>query len=181
MIAALVPALAVLAPPSSPAAAATACPAGGCAVTVDVRDYATARDNPAGGQLANFNYIVNVDNTKLPTDPLALSTREQQPPRGDRRPEPPDRQPAGWRYLISARSLNHKMWGTYVTVPNPATADGSLTARIDLTEQSGDPPAPARQDPGLRLRRQRLDQRRPGHRRGRPTGFQGRAAGADPQ
>jgi hypothetical protein len=142
MIAALVPPLAVLAPPSSPAAAATACPDGGCAVTVDVRDYATARDNPAGGQLANFTYIVNVDNTKLPTDPLALSTESNSPvvAVGDQSRTTVNL-PAG-RYLISARSLNHKMWGTYITLPNPATTDGSLTARIDLTEQSEAHPLP---------------------------------------
>ena len=142
VIAALVPPLAVLAAPSSPAAAATACPASGCAVTVDVRDFATARDNPAGGQLANFNYIVNVDNTKLPTDPLALSTESNSPvvAEGDQGRTTVNL-PAG-RYLITARSLNHKMWGTYVTLPNPATADGSLTARIDLTAQGEDHPLP---------------------------------------
>ena len=43
--------VAALLPPvvlAQPAAAATACPAGGCAVTVDVRDYPTAQP------LANF-------------------------------------------------------------------------------------------------------------------------------
>src|SRR5438552_1347430 len=34
------------------------------------------------------------------------------------------------------------MWGSYITLPNPATADGSLTARIDLSEQSEAHPLP---------------------------------------
>ena len=127
---------------STPAAAASACPAGGCALTVDVRDYATARDNPAGGQLADFTYLVNVDNTKRPGDPLALSTESNSPvvAEGDQSRRTVTL-PAG-RYLISARSLGHKMWGAYVTLPDPGTADGSLTARIDLTEQSDTHPMP---------------------------------------
>src|SRR5262245_21767995 len=55
-----------------PAAAATSCgegdptiAAGTCHITVDLRDY------PTGAPLTNFNYIVNVDNSKLPGDPLA--------------------------------------------------------------------------------------------------------------
>lgn len=137
--AALLPALAAYV---SPAQAATSCPAAGCAVTVDARDFATARDNPAGGQLANFTYIVNLDNTKLPSDPLALSTESNSPvvAEGDQS-RPTVNLPAG-RYLISVRSLDHKMWGQHITLPHPATANGSLTARIDLTEQSEAHPLP---------------------------------------
>jgi hypothetical protein len=138
-------AVAMLAPVSaatSPAAAATACPTGGCALTVDARDYPTARDNPGGGQLADFTFVVNVDNTKLPGDPLALATESNSPvvAEGDQS-HPTVHVPAG-RYLISARSLGHKMWGTYVRLPNPATADGALTARVDLTRQGDTNPLP---------------------------------------
>src|SRR5919198_6015134 len=91
--------------PTAPAQAATACPAAGCAVTVDVHDFAS------GSPLPNFNFIVNVDNTKLPSDPLALSTESNSPivalGNQDRRTV---NLPAG-RYLISARALDHKMWG----------------------------------------------------------------------
>ena len=139
VVAALLPAVVGL---SAPAAAATSCPAAGCAVTVDARDYPTARDNPAGGQLASFTYVVNKDNTKLPADPLAVSTESNSPlvATGDQS-RPTVNLPAG-RYLISVRSLGHKMWGQHITVPNPATADGSLTARIDLTVQSEANPLP---------------------------------------
>ena len=142
MVAALLPPIMGLTGAVSPALAATACPAGGCTVTVDVRDFATARDNPAAGQLTNFNYIINVDNTKLPSDPLALSTESNSPivAEGDQS-RPTVKLPAG-RYLISARSLNHKMWGRYITLPNDAATDGTLAARIDLTEQSEDHPLP---------------------------------------
>src|ERR1700750_3360706 len=57
----------------STAAAATSCPAAGCALTVDARDY------PTGNPLANFTYLVNKDNTKLASDPLALSTESNSP------------------------------------------------------------------------------------------------------
>src|SRR5437867_8674485 len=65
--------------PQAPARAATACPAAGCAVTVDVRHFTGSEGNPAAPALANFNYIINVDNTKLPTDPLALNTESNSP------------------------------------------------------------------------------------------------------
>ena len=55
------------------AQAAAACPTGGCTVTIDARDFAS------GKPLANFNYIVNIDNTKLPSDPMALSTESNSP------------------------------------------------------------------------------------------------------
>ncbi len=47
--------------------------AGSCNVTINARDY------PTGSPLTNFTYIVNVDNTKLPTDPNALSTESNSP------------------------------------------------------------------------------------------------------
>ncbi|MEZ0448692.1 SdrD B-like domain-containing protein [Cellulomonas sp. ICMP 17802] len=137
MATALVSGLATLSPTIAPVAhAATTCPAAGCAVTVD------ARDLPSGAPLGNFTYIINVDNTKLPDDPLAVSTQSNSAivAEGNQ-----DRTavnlPAG-RYLISVRSLDHKMWGKHITVPNPATPDGSLNARIDLSVQSGDHPLP---------------------------------------
>src|SRR5207342_1339917 len=55
------------------AAAATSCPADGCAVTIDARDF------PTGDPLDSFNYIINLDNTKLPSDPLSLSTESNSP------------------------------------------------------------------------------------------------------
>ncbi|MFF0268200.1 hypothetical protein [Kribbella sp. NPDC004536] len=118
------------------AQAAASCPAGGCAVTVDARDF------PTGAPLANFNYIVNVDNTKLPNDPKALSTESNSPivREGDQSRKTVSL-PAG-RYLISVRSLDHKMWGKYINLPADAAADGTLTARVDLTVQSADHPLP---------------------------------------
>src|SRR5258705_4295660 len=66
LLASLLPALPVASSVTTPAQAATSCPAGGCAVTVDARDFAS------GNPLANFTFIVNEDNSKLPSDPLAL-------------------------------------------------------------------------------------------------------------
>lgn len=133
---AFVTCVAALAPSTTPVAqAATTCPAAGCAVTVD------ARDLPTGAPLGDFTYIINVDNSKLPDDPLAVSTESNSAivAEGDQ-----DRTavnlPAG-RYLISVRSLDHKMWGQHITLPSTA-ADGSLTARIDLSVQSDDHPLP---------------------------------------
>src|SRR5262245_43548126 len=54
-------ALGVASSGTSPARAATSCPADGCAVTVDAHDFAS------GNPLANFNFIVNKDNSKLPS------------------------------------------------------------------------------------------------------------------
>jgi large repetitive protein len=141
VVAAFLPAVATVKAPTK-AHAATSCPAAGCAVTVDVRHFTGSEGNPAAPPLANFNFIVNVDNTKLPSDPLALSTESNSPivAEGNQ-----DRKtvnlPAG-RYLISARALDHKMWGSYITLPDDAAADGTMTARIDLTEQSEAHPLP---------------------------------------
>src|SRR5215472_11078246 len=120
VLASLLTALPVASSVTTSAHAATSCPGGGCAVTVDAHDFAT------GAALANFNFIVNDDNTKLPSDPLALSTESYTPlvAAGDQ-----DRNtvnlPAG-RYLITVRSLDHKMWGTYITLPDDAADNGSL-------------------------------------------------------
>src|SRR5262249_56394069 len=48
----------------------------------------------------------------------------------------------GGRYRISVRSLDHKMWGSYIALPDDAAADGTLTSRIDLTEASANHPLP---------------------------------------
>src|SRR5262249_10033171 len=133
----LLTALPVASSVTTPARAAASCPAAGCAVTVDAHDFAS------GNPLANFNFIVNNDNTKLPNDPLALNTESHTPivAEGNQDQNTVTLQPG--RYLISVRSLDHKMWGTYVTLPGDAAADGSLTARVDLTEASADHPLPS--------------------------------------
>jgi hypothetical protein len=127
-------------------AAPSTCGSDGCAVlTIDARDFTT------GDPLANFTYIINVDNsryinpaTRQPVDPFPrYVTTESNSPivrEGDQ-----DRTtvnlPDG-RYLISVRSLDHKMWGKHITLPQDAADNGTLTARIDLTEQSDDHPLP---------------------------------------
>src|SRR5262245_30798967 len=73
LVVTVVPAVGVLTVVAPPAAAADSCPAGGCSVTVDARDF------KSGLPLAHFNYIVNVDNTKLPSDPTSLSTESNSP------------------------------------------------------------------------------------------------------
>src|SRR5215471_16259288 len=137
VLASLLTALPVASSITAPARAATSCPAAGCAVTVHANDFASHT------ALANFNFIVNDDNSKLPSDPLALSTESYTPlvAQGNQ-----DRNtvnlPAG-RYLITVRSLDHKMWGTYITLPDDAAADGTLTQRVDLTEASAAHPLPS--------------------------------------
>jgi polysaccharide lyase family 4-like protein len=135
IVSALAPAigLAALRDPgvATPAALAAPCPAAGCAITIDARDFATATP------LTTFNYIINLDNTKLPTDPNALSTESNSPivrEGGDSRPTV--NLPDG-RYLISVRAPNHKMWGKHITLP----ADAG-TVRIDLTTVSEAHPLP---------------------------------------
>ena len=122
-------------PLAAPLPAPTTCGAG-CQVTIDARDF------PTGDPLATFNFIVNLDNTKLSTDPLSLSTESNSPIvaiGGDSHPTVtlPD-----GRYLVSVRSLDHKMWGAYFTLPNDADDSGNLTVRVDLTVQSADNPLP---------------------------------------
>src|SRR5215468_10163571 len=137
VLASLLTALPVASSVTTPARAASSCPPAGCAVTVDAHDFAS------GSQLANFNFIVNDDNTKPPSDPLALSTESYTPivAAGDQTRNTVTLKPG--KYLITVRSLNHKMWGTYITLPDDAAADGSLTTRVDLTEASADHPLPA--------------------------------------
>jgi hypothetical protein len=142
LVVGLLPTLVSLSPSiTGPARAATACPTDStppntCAVTVDARDFAS--QDP----LANFSYIINKDNTKLPNDPLALSTESNSPIAAEGNQDRATVQLPAGRYLISVRSLDHKMWGQHITVPDPTTTDGSVTAKIDLTEQSDDHPLP---------------------------------------
>jgi hypothetical protein len=108
---------------------------GSCTVTIDALDFGS------GNPLDTFTYVINVDNTKLPSDPLGLSTESNSPivREGDQ-----DRTsvtlPDG-RYLVSVRSLDHKMWGAFFTLPDDA-ASNSLTLHIALTEQSEAHPLP---------------------------------------
>ena len=76
------------------------------------RDDRRARTSRPGTPLANFNYIINVDNTKLPERPARAEHGEQQPDRRARatRTARTVTLPDG-RYLVSVRSLDHKMWG----------------------------------------------------------------------
>jgi hypothetical protein len=127
------------------ASCGTAPAAGSCSVTIDGRDFTS------GSALANFNYIINLDNTRFvdpvtrqPKDPFPkYTTTESNSPivregnQGRKTVTLPD-----GRYLISVRSLDHKMWGKYITLPDDAAADGTLTARVDLTEQSDAHPLP---------------------------------------
>src|SRR5690348_10419157 len=73
VLASLLTALPVASSVTAPARAAASCPADGCAVTVDAHDFAS------GSALANFNFIVNLDNSKLPSDPLALNSESYTP------------------------------------------------------------------------------------------------------
>ncbi|MFC4996356.1 hypothetical protein ACFPIJ_00765 [Dactylosporangium cerinum] len=135
-------ALAVLVPQAQ---AATSCPAAGCAVTVDARDFTSHTALP------HFNYIINVDNTRFvnpatrqPKDPFPkYVTTESNSPivREGNEGRKTVNLPAG-RYLISVRAQDHKMWGKHITLPDDAAADGTLNAQIDLTEQSDAHPLP---------------------------------------
>ena len=133
---------------AAPATCATHQDAGGnpgCEVTIDAQDFHT------GNSLANFNFIVNDDNTKLPSDPLSLSTESNSPIMAEGGCStlacngPEDRKtvtlPDG-RYLVSVRSLDHKMWGAYFTLPDDAANNGMLTEHIRLTTQSDAHPLP---------------------------------------
>ena len=61
LVGGLLPPVVVLAVLVPQAQAATSCPAAGCAVTVDARDFASHTALP------HFNYIINVDNTRSST------------------------------------------------------------------------------------------------------------------
>ena len=157
------------------AQAAAACPTGGCSVTVDARDF------PTGTPLANFNYMINVDNTKLPSDPTALSTESNSPIVARGRPDPHHGHPAGRPLPDLGPRPDHKMWGQHITLPADAAADGSLTARIDLTEQSDAHPLPLGKIRVFVFEDNAWANGAPGHRGGRPERLPGRARGADAQ
>jgi hypothetical protein len=116
-------------------AAPSSCGAG-CSVTIDARDF------ESGAALTSFSFVINVDNSKLPTDPLSLNTESNSPiaaEGGDAHRTV--RLPDG-RYMVSVRSLDHKMWGAYFTLPNDADNSGNLTVHVPLTAQSADHPLP---------------------------------------
>jgi hypothetical protein len=123
---------------SAPSAAVpgTPCPAAGCSVTIDAQDFVSQ------SSLADFSFVVNLDNTKLPSDPLSLITESNSPivAQGDAG-DPTVTLPDG-RYLVSVRAHDHKMWGAYFTLPDDADASGNLTLHVQLTEQSADHPLP---------------------------------------
>ena len=130
---------ATLAAPSTCGTGDPGTSAGSCTVIINALDF------PTSTPLANFNYIVNVDNTKLPSDPLSLSTESNSPivRTGDQTRNQVTL-PNG-RYLVSVRSLDHKMWGAYFTLPDDAAGtgtSGTLTLDIALTQQSADNPLP---------------------------------------
>jgi large repetitive protein len=100
-------------------------------VTIDARDFTS------GAQLEHFNFIVNVDNTKKPSDPLALSTESNSPIVAEGNQDNAQVTLPNGRYLVSVRGTGHKMWGAYFTLPNDAG-----TLRVDLTETDEDHPLP---------------------------------------
>src|SRR6266480_3200868 len=97
VLASLLTALPVASSTTTAAQAASSCPANGCTVTVDAHDFAS------GNALANFTFIVNDDNSKLPGDPLALNSESYTPivAEGDQ-DQTTVNLPAG-RYLITVR------------------------------------------------------------------------------
>jgi large repetitive protein len=125
---------------AAPAAAAPAsCGDPGCVVTVHAKDLNSAPGDP---DLNNFTFIVNDDNTKLPGDTLALNTESHSPlvatgDQDDNHVTLPD-----GRYLISVRAPDHKMWGAYITLPDDAADDGTLSTTVELSKQSADNPLP---------------------------------------
>src|SRR5262245_47902061 len=118
-----------VAPPASGAPASCgsgdpATDAGTCTVTIDPRDFAS------GDPLAAFNYIVNVDNSKLPDDPLALNSESFSPiVRTGNQARDQITLPDG-RYLISVRSRDHKLWGEYITLPEDADDRAKLPRHV---------------------------------------------------
>jgi hypothetical protein len=107
------------------------------AITVEPHDLAT------GAALATFQYIVNVDNARLPNDPdpamrTGVAPTESHSPivaEGDQT-RATISLPEG-RYLISIRSADHKMWGRHITLPQDAGV-----VRIDMSEASEAHPLP---------------------------------------
>ncbi|GAA4250544.1 hypothetical protein GCM10022255_039640 [Dactylosporangium darangshiense] len=145
LVGGLLPPVAALAVLATPAQAATACPAAGCAVTVDARDFVSHTALP------HFNYIINVDNTRFvdpatrqPKDPFPkYVTTESNSPivREGNEARKTVNLPPG-RYLISVRAPDHKMWGKHISLPGDAATDGTLNALIELTQQSDAHPLP---------------------------------------
>src|SRR5690242_5363140 len=87
--------------------AATSCPAGGCQLTVEGHDFSSGDPLPA------YNFLVNLDNSKLPSDPKSLSTESNSPIVAEgNEGHNVFRLPAG-RYLISMRAADHKMLGKH--------------------------------------------------------------------
>jgi len=115
---------------ASPVAAAPASCGGGCQVTVNATDFAS------GNALPDYSFIVSVDNTKAPTDELALSTKSFSPTVATGSKASPSVSLPDGRYLITVRAPDHKMWGVYVNLPADAANDGTLSTTVALTEQS---------------------------------------------
>ncbi|UQX88809.1 hypothetical protein M6D93_02120 [Jatrophihabitans telluris] len=143
---ALTPFVAAVSPSIAPKAhAATSCPPTLCAVTVNAFDYAS------GAALPQYNFIVNVDNTRYvdpvtrqPVDPFPkyVTTESHSPLVSQGSDSHRTVQLDAGRYLISIRAPGHKMWGQYITLPRDAAADGTLSVRVELTEQSSAHPLP---------------------------------------
>ena len=130
-------AVAVVPSVTTSAQAATSCPAAGCAVTVDAHDFAS------GNRARRTSPSSSTSTTRSCRATRSRSNTESNSPIvADRRPGTATRctLPDG-RYLISVRSLDHKMWGTHITLPDDARTTGPHR-RIDLTEQSEDHPLP---------------------------------------
>src|SRR5262245_27721917 len=125
---------------AAPAAAGPAtCGAPGCTVTVHAKNLHSTAADP---DLDHYTFIVNDNNAKLPGDSMALSTESHSPlvatgDQGDNQVTLPD-----GRYLISVRAPGHKMWGAYITLPDDAAADGSLSTTVELTKQDEQNPLP---------------------------------------
>jgi hypothetical protein len=124
--------------PTGSAAPPASCGDPGCTVTIDAQDFASQ------ASLTDFSFVVNKDNTKLPSDPLSLISESNSPivAQGDAS-DATVTLPDG-RYLVSVRAHDHKMWGAYFTLPDDADAllSPNLTLHIQLTEQSADHPLP---------------------------------------
>ena len=111
----------------------------------------------------------------------SLSTESNSPIVARGRPEPPDGHPAR-RALPGLGALARPQDVGRVLHParrRRRQRHAHRARRPDRAERGQS--AAARQDPRLRVQRQRLDERRPGHRRGRAGRLQGRAGGADRQ
>ena len=168
----------IAAPAEAPLAAPATCgsdAAGSCTVTMDARDF------PSGKSTGKLQLHHQPRQHEAAERPAVVEHREQQPDRSDGDQDRPTVTLPDGRYLVSVRSLDHKMWGAYFTLPDDADDNGNAhrARRPDRAERRQS--AAARQDPRLRVQRQRLDERRPGYRRGRAGRLPGRPRGADRQ